>query len=83
MVLWLFGENIRRWLGLKEDEKMTFGKILKRIFVREDIARKTFVREKGKILLQIKPVEEQPKVVVEKENTSTEDEIRKILEGLE
>jgi len=80
VIFWLFGENIRKWLGLAEDEKMTLGKILRKIFTREDIQRKTFVRESGKVLPSIKPVEKQPQI---KNVSNTQDEIRKILEGLD
>ena len=83
LLMWLFDERLRKWIGLKDDEKMTIGKILKRIFTRESITRKELVRKDGSVLPTIRPVEVKPITKQEQKKNNTEEEIRKILEGLD
>jgi hypothetical protein len=82
VVFWFYNENIRRWLRLEEKEKITFLRIIKRIFTRENIDRKTFVRQEGKLLPKIKSEEKQKEVKYIEEDNKTTDEIKKILNEL-
>jgi hypothetical protein len=82
-LLWIYDEKLRAWMGLKEGDKMTIGMILRKIFTREDISRKEFTRKKGEVLPVIKPAEKKVEAKVEKKTVDAQEEIRKILEGLE
>jgi hypothetical protein len=83
VIFWFYSEEMRKWLGIGEDDKMSLGMIIKRIFTREDISRKTLIRKEGKVLPIIKSVEP----IIEKKNESkvsnVQDEARRILEDLD
>jgi uncharacterized membrane protein len=82
-LLWFYDDKLHKWMGLREEDKMTIGMILKKIFGREDISRKEFTRKKGEVLPVVKPVEKKTEIKVEKKTVDTQEEIRKLLEGLE
>jgi hypothetical protein len=79
VILWVYDEKIRAWMKLNEDDKMTILMILKKIFSREDIARSNTIQNKKQIQSN---KELQPNKKIEKK-IDTQDEIRKILEGLD
>ena len=83
ILLWLYDEKLRAWVGLKEGDKMTILMILKRIFTREVISRKEIVRKNGNVLPILKTVEKKIETKVEKKVVDAKEEIRKILEGLD
>jgi uncharacterized membrane protein len=81
--MWIFDEKLRAWMGLREDDKMTIGMILKKVFSREDISRKEFVRKEGNVLPKINPVNKKVENKKEEKKIDAQEEIRKILEGLD
>jgi len=83
VVFWFYSEEMRKWLGIGEDDKMSLGLIIKRIFTREDINRKTLIRNNGKVLPTIKSVQPIEKKKVETKIFNAEDEARRILEDLD
>ena len=75
IMIFLLGDNIKRWLGMDEDEKLTFGKLLKNVFSRPSIDRKDIGKrdDKPKETLLVKE---------QKVNEKIEDEVRKILKEI-
>lgn len=78
MIIIFIKNRIRRWLKLKDYEKLTIGKILKKIFSREDINRFELGKQDVVKLNNTKKT-----IPIKSIPLSTEDEARKILEDID
>jgi len=82
-LMWFYDDKLRKWLGLRDEDKMTLGMILKKVFTREDISRKELIRKDGSLTPNVKQVMPTPQKPKETKKSNAEEEIKKILEGLE